>query len=189
MTEREFTKVKLDKTKSREILLFLTFEWQVMMIWHNGTWCISERTKHLRCQMCHQNFVSFFQDIRVVCHLEFLKPANPERDASSISGVTIFSIISINTVNVGSTMKSMNPAGNSNHARLTFTLYLLTELQAASAVWDPKPSETVTSAFRLSHRKVTSFSFSLFISGMLTVGYGLTGYINQIIVHIYSTAF
>lgn len=45
-----------------------------------------------------------------VCHLERLKTSSPERDASSISGVTIFSIISVNTVNVGCTMKSINPA-------------------------------------------------------------------------------
>ena len=51
-------------------------------------------------------------------HLENLKLANPEQDASSMTGVTIFSIISVNTVKVGSTMKSINPAGNSKHAKL-----------------------------------------------------------------------
>lgn len=33
----------------------------------------------------------------------------PEREASSISGVTIFSVMSVSTVKVGSTMKSMKP--------------------------------------------------------------------------------
>lgn len=42
-------------------------------------------------------------------HLERLKPARPEWDASSISGVTMRSIMSVSTVKVGTTMKSMNP--------------------------------------------------------------------------------
>lgn len=42
-------------------------------------------------------------------HLERLKPANPEWEASSMSGVTIRSIMSVSTVKVGTTMKSMNP--------------------------------------------------------------------------------
>lgn len=60
----------------------------------------------------------------VCCHLERLTPASPERDASSISGVTIFSIISVITVNVGSTMKSMNPAEYNIHVGFIFTLQL-----------------------------------------------------------------
>lgn len=42
-------------------------------------------------------------------HLERLKPAKPEWEASSMSGVTIRSIMSVSTVKVGTTMKSMNP--------------------------------------------------------------------------------
>lgn len=42
-------------------------------------------------------------------HLERLKPAKPEWEASSMSGVTIRSIMSVNTVKVGTTMKSMKP--------------------------------------------------------------------------------
>lgn len=42
-------------------------------------------------------------------HLERRKPARPEWDASSISGVTMRSIMSVSTVKVGTTMKSMNP--------------------------------------------------------------------------------
>lgn len=42
-------------------------------------------------------------------HLERLKPARPECDASSISGVTMRSIMSVSTVKVGTTIKSMNP--------------------------------------------------------------------------------
>lgn len=38
-----------------------------------------------------------------------LKPSRPSKHASSMRGVMIFSIISVMTVNVGSTMKSMNP--------------------------------------------------------------------------------
>lgn len=45
----------------------------------------------------------------VVTHLERLNPDMPEREASSISGVTIFSVMSVSTVKVGSTMKSMKP--------------------------------------------------------------------------------
>lgn len=44
-----------------------------------------------------------------LAHLERLKPAKPECEASSISGVTIRSIMSVSTVKVGTTMKSMNP--------------------------------------------------------------------------------
>lgn len=46
---------------------------------------------------------------RVVIHLERLNPDMPEREASSMSGVTIFSVMSVSTVKVGSTMKSMKP--------------------------------------------------------------------------------
>lgn len=45
----------------------------------------------------------------MVIHLERLNPDMPEREASSISGVTIFSVMSVSTVKVGSTMKSMKP--------------------------------------------------------------------------------
>lgn len=45
----------------------------------------------------------------VPSHLERLKPAKPEWEASSISGVTIRSIMSVSTVKVGTTMKSINP--------------------------------------------------------------------------------
>ena len=38
-----------------------------------------------------------------------LKSSGPETVASSISGFTIFSVMSVSTVKVGSTMKSMNP--------------------------------------------------------------------------------
>lgn len=44
-----------------------------------------------------------------VIHLERLNPDMPEWEASSISGVTIFSVMSVSTVKVGSTMKSMKP--------------------------------------------------------------------------------
>lgn len=44
-----------------------------------------------------------------VIHLECLNPDMPEWEASSISGVTIFSVMSVSTVKVGSTMKSMKP--------------------------------------------------------------------------------
>ncbi len=40
------------------------------------------------------------------------KPARPELVASSMSGVMILSVMSVRTVNVGTTMKSMKPAGN-----------------------------------------------------------------------------
>lgn len=46
---------------------------------------------------------------RFPSHLERLKPAKPEWEASSMSGVTIRSIMSVSTVKVGTTMKSMNP--------------------------------------------------------------------------------
>lgn len=46
-------------------------------------------------------------------HLERLKPAKPEWEASSMSGVTIRSIMSVSTVKVGTTMKSMNPEDTS----------------------------------------------------------------------------
>ncbi len=42
-------------------------------------------------------------------HLDRLNPARPEGEASSISGGMIFSIMSVSTVKVGSTMKSMKP--------------------------------------------------------------------------------
>lgn len=42
--------------------------------------------------------------------LDLRKPARLECVASSMSGVTIFSVMSVRTVNVGTTMKSMNPA-------------------------------------------------------------------------------
>lgn len=45
----------------------------------------------------------------MVIHLERLNPDMPEREASSMSGVTIFSVMSVSTVKVGSTMKSMKP--------------------------------------------------------------------------------
>lgn len=45
----------------------------------------------------------------IVIHLERLNPDMPEREASSMSGVTIFSVMSVSTVKVGSTMKSMKP--------------------------------------------------------------------------------
>lgn len=41
--------------------------------------------------------------------LDLRKPARLECVASSMSGVTIFSVMSVRTVNVGTTMKSMNP--------------------------------------------------------------------------------
>ena len=44
-------------------------------------------------------------------HLERRKPGKPEWEASSMSGVTIRSIMSVSTVKVGTTMKSMNPGG------------------------------------------------------------------------------
>lgn len=43
--------------------------------------------------------------------LEHLKPSRPSKHASSMRGEIIFSIISVMTVKVGSTMKSMNPVG------------------------------------------------------------------------------
>lgn len=46
-----------------------------------------------------------------LAHLERLKLASPEREASSMSGVMIFSAMSDSTVNVGSTMKSIKPEG------------------------------------------------------------------------------
>lgn len=52
-------------------------------------------------------------------HLERLKPARPECDASSISGVTIRSIMSVSTVKVGTTMKSMKP-GDKDSGELFF---------------------------------------------------------------------
>lgn len=48
-------------------------------------------------------------------------PARPEFVASSMSGVTIFSVMSVRTVNVGITMKSMNPAGKNKYG-FTFEL-------------------------------------------------------------------
>lgn len=42
-------------------------------------------------------------------YLERLKPVKPEWEASSMSGVTMRSIMSVSTVKVGTTMKSMNP--------------------------------------------------------------------------------
>lgn len=42
--------------------------------------------------------------------LDLRKPPRLECVASSMSGVTIFSVMSVRTVNVGTTMKSMNPA-------------------------------------------------------------------------------
>lgn len=42
--------------------------------------------------------------------LDLRKPARLECVASSMSGVTIFSVMSVRTVKVGMTMKSMNPA-------------------------------------------------------------------------------
>lgn len=50
-----------------------------------------------------------FPNERFSSHLERRKPARPEWEASSISGVTIRSIMSVSTVKVGTTMKSMNP--------------------------------------------------------------------------------
>lgn len=44
-----------------------------------------------------------------ITDLERLKPSRPSKHASSMRGVIIFSIISVMTVKVGSTMKSMNP--------------------------------------------------------------------------------
>lgn len=52
--------------------------------------------------------------------LEHLKPSNPSKHASSMRGDIIFSIISVMTVKVGSTMKSMNPVGIA-----VFNLYII----------------------------------------------------------------
>lgn len=57
-------------------------------------------------------------------YLERLNPAKPELEASSISGVTIRSIMSVNTVKVGTTMKSMNP-GDSDIRELDVHTYSL----------------------------------------------------------------
>ena len=57
-----------------------------------------------------QSLMNLFDSQRAVgSHLERRKPAKPEWDASSISGVTIRSIMSVSTVKVGTTMKSMKP--------------------------------------------------------------------------------
>lgn len=53
----------------------------------------------------------------MVVHLERLNPDMPEREASSMSGVTIFSVISVSTVKVGSTMKSMKPEQKCKHSQ------------------------------------------------------------------------
>lgn len=53
----------------------------------------------------------------VIIYLERLNPDMPEREASSMSGVTIFSVMSVSTVKVGSTMKSMKPDQKCKHSQ------------------------------------------------------------------------
>lgn len=58
--------------------------------------------------------LQFLNDVSVLrgntkAHLERRKPAKPEWEASSMSGVTMRSIMSVSTVKVGTTMKSMKP--------------------------------------------------------------------------------
>lgn len=45
----------------------------------------------------------------MVSDLDRLNPVIPELEASSMRGVTIFSVISVSTVKVGSTIKSIKP--------------------------------------------------------------------------------
>ena len=52
---------------------------------------------------------------RADADLERLKPARLECAASSMSGVTIFSVMSVRTEKVGTTIKSMNPARGERH--------------------------------------------------------------------------
>lgn len=57
--------------------------------------------------------------------LEHLWPVPPVWEVSSINGLTIFSVISVSTVKVGSTMKSIKPQGSrggSDNSMLTGTL-------------------------------------------------------------------
>jgi hypothetical protein len=53
-------------------------------------------------------------NIRNVSHLDLRTPVSCDFKVSSIRGVMIFSVVSTNTENVGSTMKSMNPARQTN---------------------------------------------------------------------------
>lgn len=62
------------------------------------------RPQHLGMRQCQTG-----RPTSNITDLERLKPSRPSKHASSRRGVIIFSIISVMTVKVGSTMKSMNP--------------------------------------------------------------------------------
>lgn len=110
-------------------------------------------------------------------HLERLKPARPECDASSISGVTIRSIMSVSTVKVGTTMKSMNPADKDSgeldlytNSRVVF-LFQRKKAREDNSVASGKTTIITKPYQRGKHKSVCvcvkSFQTNLFINSIL----------------------
>ena len=71
--------------------------------------------------------------------LDLRKPARPEWAASSIRGVTIFSVMSVRTVNVGTTMKSMKPGHKTSHKRSAAVSNPVTALTPPPHVYSRRP--------------------------------------------------